>query len=260
MIEGESGIQNVFPRHQRPTYEPAKLKLTFHNGATAMVRSAFDYESLRGPQFGGFWAEEVATWKYPKLAWDNLMFGFRLPGLTRGVITSTPKPTWVVRYLLGKVRDLQPPAGVHVTEGSSYENRANLSEVYYDTVIRPYEGTRVGRQEIHGEFLETREGALWTLARIDALRVSPDDAPDLVRIVVGVDPSGGRDEIGIVAAGLGTDDEFYVLEDGSLQASPAKWATQACAGISFSRGGSGCRREQLRRRYGGVNASIRAGR
>ena len=61
MIEGESGIQNVFPRHQRPKYEPAKLKLTFHNGATAMVHSAFDYESLRGPQFGGFWAEVVAT-------------------------------------------------------------------------------------------------------------------------------------------------------------------------------------------------------
>ena len=228
MIEGESGIQNVFPRHQRPKYEPAKLKLTFHNGAVATIRSAHDYDSLRGPQFGGFWAEEVGTWDYPKLTWDNLMFGFRLAGLSRGIITSTPTPTWIVRYLLGKVRDLPPPTGVHVTEGSSYENRANLSEVYYETVIRPYEGTRVGRQEIHGEFLETREGTLWTLARIDAVRVAPDDVPDLVRVVVAVDPSGGGDEIGIVAAGLGTDGEFYVLEDGSLRASPAKWAAEAC--------------------------------
>lgn len=73
------------------------------------------------------------------------------------------------------------------------------------------------------------EGALWTRALIDDYRVSK--APDLQRIVIGVDPSGthnaNSDETGIVAAGLGFDQRGYVLEDRTCRESPNGWATKA---------------------------------
>jgi len=55
--------------------------------------------------------------------------------------------------------------------GSSYENRANLSEQWWRAVVAPLEGTRTGRQEIEAEILEDVEGALWTRTMIDKLRV-----------------------------------------------------------------------------------------
>jgi len=49
-----------------------------------------------------------------------------------------------------------------VTGGTTYENRANLSKKFYQTIITKYEGTRLGRQELNAELLEDNPGALWT--------------------------------------------------------------------------------------------------
>jgi phage terminase large subunit-like protein len=43
---------------------------------------------------------------------------------------------------------------VVVTRGSTYENRANLATGYFEQVIRKYEGTRLGRQELNAELLD----------------------------------------------------------------------------------------------------------
>jgi phage terminase large subunit-like protein len=97
------------------------------------------------------------------------------------------------------------------------------------SIIRKYEGTRLGRQELMAELLDDRPGALWTLKAIDADRVT--HCPPLTRIVIAVDPAvtSGEDsaEWGIVAAGQGPSPagvdwppHYYVLDDLSEKLTP----------------------------------------
>jgi hypothetical protein len=85
-----------------------------------------------------------------------------------------------------------------------------------------------------GEFNGEVDGSLWGDAMFR--RCSRANMPQLVRIVIAVDPSGARhakdvtaDEIGIVVAGLGSDGVVYVLGDFSLRAGPAVWTELVCA-------------------------------
>ena len=73
------------------------------------------------------------------------MFGLRLGDAPRICVTGTPKPTPFVRRLQNDKRTVD-------VVGSTYENRENLTEYFFDS-IHKYEGTRVGRQEIYGEVL-----------------------------------------------------------------------------------------------------------
>jgi hypothetical protein len=57
-----------------------------------------------------------------------------------------------------------------VTRGSTYENRANLAPGFFEQVIRKYEGTRLGRQELLAEVLEDTPGALWNREQLDQCR------------------------------------------------------------------------------------------
>jgi phage terminase large subunit-like protein len=72
---------------------------------------------------------------------------------------------------------------------------------------------------------------LWSRPNIDKNRVKETDLPPLVRVVVAIDPavssSENSDETGIIVAGLGEDDEFYVLDDVSGVMSPLEWGRQA---------------------------------
>ncbi len=237
MIEGPSGLLSCYPPGQRPFYEPSKHLITFPSGAIGITRSADEPERLRGPQFNKFWFDELAACQYAKEAWDQIMFGFRMKTRDlQGAITTTPKPLDIIKKLIAN------PSCV-VTRGNSYENRLNLSDAWFSEVIEPYEGTRLGRQEIEGELLEDTPGALWTQAMIDATRIERIDMPPLVRVVIAIDPavtaSETSDETGIGAAGLGPPGQcrkcgnntpgcIYVLEDASMKGSPAAWAKQAC--------------------------------
>lgn len=218
MIEGESGILACAPSWNRPRYEPSKRRLTWPNGAIATTYSADEPDALRGPQHDGFWADEPGAWRYED-TWDQLMFGLRLGDNPRGIATTTPRPTKLIKMLLAL-------STTHVTRGNSYENRENLPPAFFDAIIKKYEGTRLGRQEINAELLEDVEGALWKRSLIDDLRVT--DVPEMKRIVVALDPpaTSGEDsaEAGIIVAGLGEDDHGYVLADRSLQGSPNEWA------------------------------------
>ena len=78
MIEGESGLLAISPPWCRPKYEPSRRRLTWPNGAIATAYSADEPERLRGPQNAAAWCDELAAWRRPQQAWDNLMFGLRL--------------------------------------------------------------------------------------------------------------------------------------------------------------------------------------
>lgn len=223
MVEGESGIMAIYPEGKAPRYEPSKMRITWPNGAVAYLRSAEKPDRLRGPQAEGIWAEELCAWKYPDEAWDMAMFGLRKGRDPRILVSTTPRPIKLLRELLKRDSTV-------VTRGTTYDNRANLSEKYFKDVLTAYEGTRLGRQELMAEILEDNPDALFRRQWIDDGRVK--EVPcDLATIVVAIDPSTtpDGDEAGIVVAGKGVDGECYVLEDGSRQGSPAEWAKAAVA-------------------------------
>lgn len=221
MVEGESGIMAVCPPSERPNYEPTKRRLTWPNGAVATLFSADEPERLRGPQHDSCWCDELGAWRRPE-AWDMLLLGLRIGTDPQAVVTTTPRPTKIIK-------ELARHPTTRVTVGSSYENRANLAPAFYEAIVRRYEGTRLGRQELLAEILEDNPYALWQRDQIDATRV--EGAPDMVRVVVGLDPAVTADEdsaeTGIVVAGIGDDGDFYVLSDRSLRASPNGWARAA---------------------------------
>ncbi len=221
IVEGESGLLAVSPPGNRPVYEPSKRRLTWPNGAIATTYSADEPDRLRGPQHDGGWADELAAWRYPE-AWDQLQFGLRLGDNPRLVVTTTPRPTPIVRALIASPT-------THVTRGSTYENRANLPDVFFEKIIARYEGTRLGRQELLAEILDDNPGAIFQQSDIERGRVRHH--PLLVRIVVAIDPAISStetsDETGIVVVGLGVDLHAYVLADLSGKYTPAEWAKKA---------------------------------
>jgi phage terminase large subunit-like protein len=229
MIEGDSGILAVAGVN-KPVYQSTKRRLTWPNGSTAYAYSAEVPAQLRGPQHHYAWCDEPAAWTDARkgdtldTAWNNLMLGLRLGRSPRCAATTTPKPVALIRTILDRRSTV-------VTRGSTYDNLSNLAPSFREEVLSTYEGTRIGRQELLGELLEDVEGALWTLALVDADRVKSH--PDLARVVVAVDPSGGsgpaHDEQGIVVAGLGVDAEVYILADRSCKLSPHGWASRAIA-------------------------------
>lgn len=218
MVEGESGILAVCPPWNRPKYEPSKRRLTWPNGAIATTYTGDEPDLLRGPQHEIAWCDELAAWRYPE-AFDQLRFGLRLGKRPRVCVTTTPQP---VKHL----KELLAEPGTVITRGSTYENRSNLAPAFFEQVIRKYEGTRLGRQELMAEILDDADGALWSRDMIDSARVR--QAPEMARIVIGVDPavtSGEEsDETGIIVAGHGQDGEFYVMDDLTCRLSPDGWA------------------------------------
>ena len=222
LVEGESGLLAVHPPGFRPLFEPSKRRLTWPNGARATLYNAVEPDQLRGPQHDLAWADELAKWRHARRTWDQLQFGLRLGPRPRQCVTTTPRPIETLKALI------EDPDTV-ITRGSSYENMANLAPAFIQRIVRRYEGTRLGRQELNGELLDDLPGALWTRARIDELRRLK--APALARIVVAIDPAVGSaatsDETGIVVAGLGRDDHGYVLADLSLRGTPDTWGRVA---------------------------------
>lgn len=224
LVEGESGILACSPPWFYPHYEPSKRRLTWPNGAVATTYSGDEPDQLRGPQHDSAWADELAKWQYASEAWDNLEFGLRIGPMPQSVVTTTPRPLKVVR-------SLKDDPHTAVTTGSSYENIDNLSPTFVERVVRKYEGTRLGRQELHGQILDDVPGALWGREMIDDHRLPASSDPDCRRVVVAIDPattSGeDSDETGIVVAGLGVDGRGYVLGDRSCRLSPEGWAQRA---------------------------------
>lgn len=221
MLEGESGLLAVAPDGFAPLWKATKKQLLWPNGAMATLVSAVEPDQLRGPQFHFGWCDEIAAWPKPKEAWDNLRMGLRLGAAPRVVVTTTPRP-------MPFLRTLSAGPGVMVSRGSTYDNRANLPGRFLDDLTAGYAGTSLGRQEVMGELLEAREGALWSRDGLDGCRAA--EAPELVRIVVGVDPPAGPGGCGIVVAGLDARGMAHVVADASVHGvSPDGWARAVVA-------------------------------
>jgi phage terminase large subunit-like protein len=221
-VEGESGILNILKEFGvLKDYNRSISEIFLTNRSRIKLFSGEEPDRLRGPQFHGGWFDELAAFKRPD-AWDQYQFGARLGQHPQTIVTTTPRPTKLIK-------DLVDRKGVHVVRGSTFDNAKNLAPSALAELKLRYENTRLGRQELYGEILDTVEGALWTREMIERARVT--DIPPLIRIVVAIDPAvtnnANSDETGIVAAGITSDNHYYVLSDKSLKASPDAWARQA---------------------------------
>jgi phage terminase large subunit-like protein len=214
---------------RKARYPEAALRLRDREIVSGMlpnllVHSADEPERLRGPQHDAAYCDEVAAWRYPE-AYDQLLFGLRLGNDPRVVVTTTPKPVKIIRELMAD------PTTV-ITRGSSYANRENLPAAFFAQIIKRYEGTRLGRQEINAELLDDVPGALWTRELLEEQRwPAGRSLPDLSRVVVAIDPavtSGeDADETGIIVAGRDYQGRGYVLDDRSGRYAPIEWAREA---------------------------------
>ena len=180
-------------------------------------------DGLRGPEFDVAWCDELAKWREADATWDNLQFALRRGSSPRVLVTTTPRPI----PLLKRIGD---DKWTVTTRGRTDEN-VNLDERFAEVMQATYGGTRIGRQELDGEFLEDVEGALWTRELIERARAEMPGGFD--RIVVGVDPpagaSEGSDACGIVVAGS-SEGRLYVLEDATVRGlSPEGWASRVAA-------------------------------
>lgn len=225
LIEGPSGILAASPNHDRPLFEPSKRRISWSNGAIATTYSADEPERLRGPEHDALYADELGSWKDPA-AWSNAMFGLRVGKNPQACVTTTPRPTKLLRELVAR-----EGKGVVITRGRTVENEANLSPVFLSQIVGKYQGTRLGRQELDGELLTDVEGALWKQSDIDDTRIDAAKLPELTRIVVAIDPAvkstEGSDETGIVVAGIDAQKHGYVLADLSGRYTPDEWARKA---------------------------------
>lgn len=219
MVEGESGICNISPPWFTPTYQPSKRRIVWPNGAMASLFSAEEPDRLRGPQHDAAWIDELCAWRAPE-SYDMLMLGLRLGEHPQCLITTTPKPTPLLRSI---AKDENTVKSV----GTTYENRENLAPSFFTQVISLYENTRLGRQELLAEILEDNPNALWNHENIEKNRTTAKDVPPLKRIVVGVDPQGKNKkdgaETGIITAGIDAEGQGYILDDDSLKALPDIW-------------------------------------
>lgn len=249
MVEGETGLLSVIPnaallgQSRETAWNKTTLELTLANETILTGFSSERPDRVRGPQHDYVWGEEVSSWKDANKpadalnsTWSNMKLGLRLGPNPQACLTSTPKANKLTRDLV----ELALTGALRLVKGSSYENRANLSDAWWEVVVAPMEGTRTGRQEIMAELLEDVEGALWTKGMLDLTRVplpvgwQRDPAlrqewlQRMQRIVVGVDPnttSGeSADAAGIVVAGLSFG-QGYVLDDRTqTRGGPAAWS------------------------------------
>jgi phage terminase large subunit-like protein len=135
------------------------------------------------------------------------------------------------------IKHVEPTDGKPIEDVHDYawfqmnpaDNLENLPDDYIKELERLPARLRI--RFLKGIFADANEGAYWTQETIDKWRVTNvDELPDMVRLIIPVDPSGAsddenkhNDDIGIGVMGLGTDGVAYAIEDLTVNAGPATW-------------------------------------
>ena len=220
---GESGLLGILDKElfSETGYNKTDSEIVFYNGSKIIGFPAIEPDRLRGVQFHRDWCDELASWRYRE-TFDNLMMALRLGQSPKCIITTTPRPTELIKELAVR-------SDTKIIRGSTFDNVANLAPSAIKMLKERYQGTRLGRQELYAEILEDVEGALFNGANIEQNRV--ELTPTLTRIVVAVDPAvtsnASSDETGIIVAGRSEDNQYYILEDFSGIFSPDVWIKKA---------------------------------
>lgn len=193
-------------------------------GGRIRCKTASDADTLRG-DYADFLVLDECALLDPN-AWETVGAPMLLDNDGDAWFLSTPLPGSWFRKLYDKARE-DTTGRWQAFHFTSREN-PHISQAALDQLASDMTARKM-RQEIDAEFLDDVPGALWTRAMLDATRVS--SAPELVRIVVAVDPSATStgDACGIIVCGKAADGQGYLLEDCTIQGSPRTWALQAVA-------------------------------
>lgn len=239
-IKGASGLLKLQRKSNPCEYKVSEVQVEWANGSIAHMLTSEEPDGCRGPGYAAGIADELAAWKRNtdgkgNTLWNNLQFAtsVRLPNndMPQIAVGTTPVPSELITKLVALGRSDSPR--VVLTEGSIYENRANLGRGFIEEIEADFKGTHLFQQEAMGNLLESVEGAILTATMLEESRVeSLDDCPKFQRIVIGVDPAAKSkktsDLSGINVVGLGADGELYSLADRSLRASPEGVARAVC--------------------------------
>ncbi len=226
-ITGPSGLKSMDPEVRFVPSDPGGAKVFWPNGSQALVLgtpSPRDVDRLRA---GGNrhidWWEEMAANAQLEDAWAQAEFGLRLGSWPHSIASTTPRRTAAYRLI-------RKMAGTAFTRATMFDNPHN-PQAFVDRMRDRYEGTRLGRQELLGLLLDDVEGALWRLDWIDRFRVREPPAVEYRATVVALDPADGNetgDELATCVAGLGLDNDFYVIESlGCRDKTQVEWITEA---------------------------------
>ena len=254
-----SVVLDTFPKVMRLAFPGVPYRLDksdwfaeFENGSQVWFAGLDDKErteKILGMEFVTIYLNEVS--QIPKSSRDLAVT--RLAQQVDQMIKGKP----VQRMKPRMYYDCNPPSKAHWTYKLFIEKRDSETKKpigdpkdYASFVINPEDNqenvsadylatlgglsARLQKRFLKGEFADATPNALFHDEDIDKWRVLDGVIPDLVRVVVGVDPSGADDEnnadndaIGIIAGGLGTDGNAYLLEDCTVKAGPATWAKVA---------------------------------
>jgi len=217
-LEGPAGLLATTPKDEpTPRFVSYKHRLEFSDGAMVVFFSGEEPDSLRGPQCQICVIDEIGRMRYQQAVFDMAMMGLRLGPMPRMMMATTPKTTPFMKKLV-TMQDIR------ITTGSTYDNAQHLSANFLKKIRELYEGTRLGRQELQGAMILDPQNALFK----DNWLIHEEIQEDLIeQVSVGVDPSGGGDDIGIVAGALLTDGRYAVLADRTTSGSPAVWGEAA---------------------------------
>ena len=167
-FEGDSGLLKVIPAPLVEKYNSSLHEIHLTNGSLIKGIPASEPDRFRGPQFHGGWLDELAAWEYLQESWDMIQFGIRLGSRTKLICSTTPKPKDVILDLIGREND-----DVVITRASTYSNIKNLAPSFQKQILS-YEGTNLGRQEIHAEIIDPEEAGI---VKRDWFKLWPDGKP-----------------------------------------------------------------------------------
>lgn len=199
----EIGIRRHDPT-ARMVVAPGGTEVRWGNGSRATLfgtNTKKDVEHLRAHGNRCFdWYEEMAAWPMLQEGYDQAQFGLRSGPRPQWVGSTTPKARKLIKDL-----DKHVIPFVVVTRATMRDN-PHLPEHIRAKLLADYAGTTLADQEIEGKVVDQDPNALWRREHIARYRLSLEQAPiEMVRrCIVGVDPSGGADYIGIVVIGFST--------------------------------------------------------
>lgn len=234
-FSGPSGIGTHDPT-ARLTGGLGGAIIKWTNGSQAKLFGASTPEDIERLRAGGnmcaCWLEELAAFRYLQECYEQMRFGLRSGKRPHWIASTTPKPKPLIKKLVKNT-----PKNVVVTHATTRDN-PHLEQHIRDALFEEYAGRDIGRQELEAAIMEQDESALWRRGDIEQHRVRAGDVPDLVRVTVGVDPSGGAGEQGIVVAGKYMMYEIvngrkqqrfegFVLDDRTCRLAPAGWGRRA---------------------------------
>lgn len=247
-FEGISGILACLPPDTYNFKDYNKglgdVGLKLKNGSTIKGYTAGEPDAIRGQSFDIIWGDEFAAW--PKNKAKDMLTQARMclreSDHARAILSTTPKR---VQHVIDMIKDAKNDPRIVVTTGRSRDNTA-LSEDWHQQMEKDYGGTTMGRQELEGELVMDNEFALWKSMWIDEARWAPEynektddysEMPQMMGVVVGVDPSGSKDgdATGICTIGWDIDRCLWVLENRTRKGAPAERYTAVCM-AAYERG------------------------